>query len=170
MPDLLTHAAIGAMLRARAPWHSMGWFVLGSVLPDLASRLPVLGLVNASSAFGLTVSLPLLEGLSVCHTPLPYLLLCWLVALLVPRAHRAVAWWNLSAAGLLHLALDATQQHLQGGYMLLFPLSITRWELGWVQAETSLKVLPLLAVAVGVVLGVRWWRGRRLDSPDHHSK
>jgi len=161
MPDLLTHAAIGALVRSEAPRQGLLWFVVGSMLPDVASRLPALGLVTACGWFDFSVPLPLLEGLSVCHTPLPYLVLCWLLALCLPRAVRAVAWINLSLAGVLHLALDATQRHLGDGYRLLFPLVNTKWELGWIDAEASLRYLPLTGAVVLLALGIRWWRRRR---------
>lgn len=164
MPDPLSHAAIGALLRARAPAEPLAWFAVGSVLPDLSSRLPTLGLTALSELAGFEIPLPLLAGLSVCHHPLPYLLLCWLVALLLPRAVRLTAGLNLAAAGLLHLALDATQRHLEGGYRLLFPLSSGQWELGWIDADWSLHALPWLLLVVAGVFGVRAWRWRRASS------
>lgn len=164
MPDLLTHTGIGALLRVRRPRTALVWFVIGSALPDLASRLPGLGLALVSWITGIQMSLSVLEATGLCHTPLPYAVLCWLVALLLPRPIRATAAVNLLAGGWLHLALDATQTHLNGGYTLLFPFTLRRFELGWVEADDSLMLAPLFAAALATVVGWRWWRDRRAAS------
>ena len=159
MPDLLTHAGIGVLLRSRAPRSALVWFAVGSCLPDLASRLPGLGLALLSWLTGVPVSLPVLEATGLCHMPLPYLVLCVLVALLLPRPTRTTAFLNLWIAGWLHLFLDTLQRHLNGGYTLLYPFSLRRMELGLIENDASLRVAPLLALVA--VLGWRAYRGLR---------
>jgi len=162
VPDLLTHAGLGLLLRCRAQRSPLVWFVVGSALPDLASRLPGLGM--ALAAYLLDFGLPsnALEATGLCHMPLPYLLLCALIALLLRVDIRRMAFTNLALAGLLHLALDASQTHLVGGYRLLYPFSMVRWELGLIESEDSLSWLPWMALAVVTALAVRWWWARRV--------
>ncbi len=164
MPDLVTHAGVGVLLRARAPRSSLVWFAVGSCLPDLASRVPGLGLALASWLTGLPVSLPVLEATGLCHMPLPYLVLCGWVALLLPARTRATAFVNLWVAGWLHLSLDTLQRHLNGGYTLAYPFSMRRMELGWIENDASLTVAPVLGLALLGVLGWRIARGRPTGS------
>jgi hypothetical protein len=164
VPDLLTHAGIGLLVRAGAPRSPLVWFVVGSTLPDLASRLPGLGMVLASWLLGFGLPVNVLEATGLGHMPLPYLVLCGLIALLLPEDLRWTAWLNLSLGGLLHLALDTAQTHLVGGYRLLYPFSMQRWELGLIETEDSLALLPWLALVVAVVLAGRaWWSRRRVS-------
>lgn len=163
MPDLITHAGIGVLLRSPARRSALIWFAVGSCLPDLSSRLPGLGLALFSWLTGIQMSLPVLEATGLCHNPLPYLVLCALVALLLPAHTRRTAFLNLWLAGWLHLAIDTTQRHLNGGYTLLYPFSMRRWELGWFENDASLTVAPLFACALVAVLTVRAlaaWRAR----------
>ena len=162
MPDLLTHAGIGALLRVRATRSPLVWFVVGSCLPDLASRLFGLGIASASWIFDFRVSVSVLEATGLAHVPLPYLVLCLLLALLLPRTLRTVAFANLALGGLLHFAVDTLQTHLNGGYYLLYPFSMRRMELAWIDTADSLEFLPWLAVGVGIAYGVRWWWSRRV--------
>ena len=161
MPDLLTHASVGVFVRGKAARRALVWFVVGSCLPDLASRLPGLGLALAAWLLGVQIPLPMLEATGLCHNPLPYLVLSLLVAMCLPAQIRWIAWVNLVAGGLLHLAIDTTQTHLNGGYNLLYPFTLMRFELGWIEADASLSVLPYLATGALFVLGWRIWRFRR---------
>ncbi len=165
MPDLVTHAGIGALLRVRASRSALVWFTVGSCLPDLASRVPGLGLALISWLSGVPIPLPVLEATGLCHIPLPYLVLCALVALLLPRPIRGTAFLNLWAAGWLHLALDTTQRHLNGGYTLLYPFSSRRMELGWIENDASLYVAPLFGVVLLGTFGWRAIRARRAPAP-----
>ena len=161
MPDLLTHVSVGVFVRGRAARSALVWFVVGSCLPDLASRLPGLGLALAAWLMGIQIPLPVLEATGLCHNPLPYLVLCVLVAMCLPEQIRRMALLNLVAGGLLHLALDTTQTHLNGGYYLLYPFSMSRFELGWIEADASLVVMPYLLAGSLLVLGWRLWKVRR---------
>jgi len=164
VPDLLTHAGLGVLLRIRASRSPLVWFVVGSCLPDLASRLLGLGMVTASWIFGFRVSASVLEATGLAHVPLPYLVLCLLLALLLPHTVRSVAFANLSLGGLVHLGLDTLQTHLNGGYYLLYPLSMRRMELGWIETSDSLGLLPYLVPVVVIALGARGWWSRRVRS------
>lgn len=162
MPDLFTHVSVGLFVRSRAPRSPLVWFVIGSCLPDLASRLPGLGLAALAWLLDLRLPLPVLEATGLCHNPIPYLVLCLLVTMCLPEAMRRCALFNLAAGGLLHLAMDTTQTHLNGGYYLLYPFTLRRFELGWIEADASLSVMPYLVVGALGVLGWRLWsfRGR----------
>ncbi len=161
MPDLFTHASIGLFARSRAPRSPLVWFVIGSCLPDLASRLPGLGLAALAWLLDLQFPLPVLEATGLCHNPIPYLVLCLLVAMCLPAALRSTALVNLAAGGLLHLAIDTTQTHLNGGYYLLYPFTLRRFELGWIESDASLSVMPYLVTGALGVLGWRLWRVSR---------
>ena len=158
MPGLLSHATVGLFIRSRARRSALVWFVVGSCLPDLASRLPGLGLALAAWLVEFEVPLPVLEATGLCHNPLPYLVLCGLVTLCLPMDLRRVAGINLAAGGLLHLGLDTAQSHLNGGYYLLYPFSLERFELGLIESDASLTLLPYLLLGAVVLLGWKLWR------------
>jgi len=162
VPDLLTHAGLGTLLRIRARRSALVWFVVGSCLPDLASRLFGLGIATASWILDFRVSVSVLEATGLAHVPLPYLVLCWFVAMLLPRTLRYVAFVNLALGGLLHLGIDTLQTHLNGGYYLLYPFSVRRFELAWIETSDSLALLPWLVPVVAIALGSRWWVERRV--------
>lgn len=155
MADLLSHGLVGWIAGARSLDRvGLGWLVAGTVLPDLASRVPrvaletmgVHGLISGG-AFWRRVSL----GLELPHTPVGVVLVAVFVAAVLPSnwsmpsARRRIAML-LAGGGALHLLLDLLQEHITPGYHLLYPISATTWELGWLSTEASLAALPGLAL------------------------
>ncbi len=160
MADLVSHGLTGWILGVRRlDRPSLGWLVAGTLLPDLASRLPRLALhfgVEGGLVASSGTTLRLIEGLEFPHTPAGLVLVVGLVAvalpelLVLPLSRRRVAAM-LGAGGALHLALDLLQLHLAPAYPLAYPFTIDRWELGWVSTEASLIALPLLVAAAWAV-------------------
>jgi hypothetical protein len=161
VPDLLTHAALGSMLGVASRRRVLIWLVVGSVLPDLASRLPGLGMALASRLLGFSVSYDLLQSVELGHVPSAVVVLCLLIALLLPAHMRSAVLLGLGCGSMVHLALDTAQRHLTGGYLVLYPLSMKRFELGLVDSEASLDLLPYTVGAAVVLLVVRWASRRR---------
>ncbi len=155
MPDLLTHAAVGSMLGVAARRRVLVWLVVGSVLPDVISRLPGLAMALASRTTGLPVSYELLQAVGLGHVPLAVLAVCLIIALLLPAPVRSAAFLGLTSGALVHLALDTAQAHLVGGYMLLYPFSTRLFELGLMDAEASLDLLPWTMALAAAALGLR---------------
>lgn len=158
MPDLITHAGLGLLLRIPARRSPLVWFIVGSCLPDVAARLPALTLALASSVFQFSLSQAWMDGTGMLHLPLPFVLLCLLMALLLPLDIRRVAFVNLALGGVVHLTLDLTQYHLNGGYRVFFPFSMSMFELGWISNEASLDWLPYTVPVFALVLLIKVWR------------
>jgi hypothetical protein len=72
------------------------------------------------------------------------IVLAFTLAQLFPAAVRRAIFWNLFGGMLLHLALDVLQSHLSSGYLLLWPLSTTGFELRWMGSEDSVFLVPFL--------------------------
>lgn len=158
MADLISHSLLAYAVAARAPTPRASlWFVAGTVLPDAISRLPALALHGVADLASIDVPDPLFLGFDVLHTPVPYLLLCWLLALLAPAASRFLLFRCLALGGALHIAVDVLQRHLGGSYRLGYPFTLRSWEAGVFWTEDSIYAIPVLvplALAVGV------WRRR----------
>lgn len=160
MADLVTHAAVGALVKAASRGPHAAAFIAGNMLPDILSRLPalVLGYIHQH------VPLPhlLLYGWNPLHMPAGMILAAWLLALLFPVPIRRGVFLNLLGGMALHLGLDLLQSHLGVGYALCFPLSHTTYELGWIGSEATVPVALPLALFSWLV----WrWR-RRKPQPD----
>ncbi|MCB9777615.1 MAG: metal-dependent hydrolase [Alphaproteobacteria bacterium] len=165
MADLLTHAAVGLLLKrgqhaarqrtgaADRPLH-LASFVAGNLLPDLLSRLPV-AITSQLHSHGLKLPPVLLHGFGPLHVPAGMALASLALSLAFRREQRAAVFGNLFVGMLCHLALDLAQSHAGAGYLVAFPLSKTPWELGWIGTEATVPVaIPLLLLAL-------WsWRGR----------
>jgi hypothetical protein len=163
VPDLLTHALAGYLVRAAPGGLRPGasrpgsrgalprpvlWFVAATLLPDVAAQglytLPAI----ARRVFHLHPPAWMDNGAYVFHTPLAYALLCGFLTLLAPIGWRRRLFPALVGGGWLHLALDFLQRHLgPAPYHPLFPLSNWAWEAGWFWTETSLWAVPVLAAA-----------------------
>ena len=168
MPDLVTHLSSvllpGAALVALLPeGHRLRGTValcaLGTVLPDLTSRLPGLVLeVIAPVLF----RAPAWVGTSLGVFHMPVGMLCvgiWLTALFVPE-HRRRAAAALATGMTLHLALDLLQDHHGFGYVLFWPFSGHMVELGCVGSEASVPWAPLWALLTLLAwAGVLWRQG-----------
>lgn len=179
MADLVTHACTallpGAVFRTRG----VGVVALGAVLPDLAGRVIPLGLdlVGRHGA-------PLPEWATwpwtALHEPIGWSLTCGLLALAFVDGQRRRAFGLLALGCTLHTLVDLLQDHHGEGYLLLAPLSVRRFELGWIGSEATVPwALPLLAAtglawvpasverALGRVPEVGWLRVAAVLVPVH---
>lgn len=152
MPDLITHLSSvllpGAVLVALLPnGHKLRGTValcaLGTVLPDLTSRLP--GLVLELVAPVLRTPAWVGTSLGVFHMPVGMLCVgIWLTALFVPQ-HRKRAAVALAVGMTTHLGLDMLQDHHGFGYVLFWPFSGSTFELGCIGSEASVPWAPVWA-------------------------
>ncbi len=147
MPDLLTHWASaripGMFVRDR---RILAFLIFGSFLPDLAAKLPRI-LVWTDREF-----------LGPSHSLVGLLLICYAASLFVEERLRKPAFGALWAGGLLHLALDLTKDYV-GIYSagLLYPFSIRKFELRWIDPEDVVLLMPPAAA----VLVLAAWIERR---------
>jgi hypothetical protein len=149
VPDPLTHVCLAYLVgRAARLRRGLVAFLIGTLLPDLLTSAPttVLG--------GYWFWAP-------AHTPMGVLVWGYAASLLFRREDRRLTFGCLVAGGWLALALDAFQDHISGGYMLLFPFSWAEYELHVIGPEASLSWLPYLVGAVGLVELCGWLRRRR---------
>jgi len=151
--DLLTHGAVAVLVKASTGWRRPAVFVAGTLLPDVASRVPSigLGLVHVH-----LMRLPewMLFAWEPLHQPFGMALLAYLLAMLFPVAIRVSIFTNLLGGMALHLGLDLMQSHHGAGYMLAFPFDMGSFELGWIGSEATVPfALPLCLLA--------FWYGKR---------
>jgi hypothetical protein len=150
--DLITHAAVAVIVKAGTGWRMPAVFVAGTVLPDVASRVPAisLGYIHVHLA---PIPEWLLFAWEPMHQPLGMTLLAYLVSLFFRVSVRPLVFLNLLGGMALHLALDVLQSHHGAGYMLGFPFGTQAFELGWIGSEATVPLaVPLCAVA--------WWLAR----------
>ena len=167
MADLISHALSAVLVRGRRTADPvLLWFVTGTILPDLLSRAPFVALRLVQS-LGFIPEYSLQEnwiplGFNFPHTPAGIGLVALLCAVLVPRwlitplPRLGFALW-LSLGGLLHLAIDLLQEHLQAGYFLFYPFSVRAFELGLVRSDGSVLFLPVL-IGLTALLLTPWLR------------
>jgi hypothetical protein len=164
LADLITHAALAVLVKARRGSTHTPAFLAGTLLPDLLGRVP-----------GLTVlflrgrGLPLPDALAYLwepfHLPLGMALVAYLLSRMAPPERRAGVGRNLLGGGALHLAVDLLQRHLGTGYMIFFPFSTVQVELGWLGSEDTVFLAPPLALAAALAAWRRWGPPRRGSPP-----
>lgn len=139
MPDLLSHALLGhALYRlqrdevASRPG-AYALVMLGSLLPDLVSWLPMNVYLKLEAALDLPSEPE--RYFPPMHSPILVLLWCLLLALcFVPRERKsALAGLGLGAAG--HVVLDLLQRKYDGGYLVFYPLELRRHQVGLVSQD-----------------------------------
>ncbi len=155
MPDLVTHACTGFLVKAATRGDLVAAFVAGSVLPDLLSRAPVELLLLVD-----THLFPVPEMLIYIWAPthLPTGMVLWSMAFsfLYAESRRKRAFLNLLAGALLHLVLDLLQSHQGLGYFVFFPFYDKPMELGLLGTESTVWLAPPLVLLTWMV-----WRRRR---------
>lgn len=163
MADLLTHVAVGHILKRLSPHPSHPvLFALGNAAPDLIGRAPGLALYVLETLLKQDMPYSITLGFDAFHMPVSYTLSCLLLAWLLPEAWRKLVFLNLLLGGFLHFLVDLTQTHMDGGYRLFFPFSWVDFELGWIGSEDSLFVAaPLALCALAVEIRYRR-RAKRL--------
>ena len=163
MADLLTHGAVAVIAKAGIGWRMPAVFVAGTILPDVASRVPAmsLGFIHVH-----VTPIPqwMLFAWEPMHQPLGMLLLAYLISMFFGVAKRPAIFMNLLGGMALHLLMDLVQSHHGAGYMLGFPFATGSFELGWIGSEATVPVsLPLCVLA--------WWlvrnRGRGVSTPEN---
>lgn len=160
MADLVTHlctALLPGVLVGR--WRWVAPTALGTVLPDLGSRVVPLGLEQ----IGRLVPLPdvVFWPWGVLHEPVGCVLTAAAIALcFVPRDRRVVLAGLLLGCA-LHLGLDVLQDHHGEGYALLVPVSLATFELGWIGSEATVGWALPLAGLTGLAWTLRIWADRR---------
>lgn len=161
MADLVTHASVAFLCRVPCRSRMVPVFVLGSVLPDVFSRVPSI------LAWGFHQRVhPLPDMLLYCWTPahLPAGILVWtlLLTCLFREAERPAVFGNLLAGAGLHLFLDLLQHHHGQGYVVGFPFTDAQVELGLLGSEATVPwALPLAALAAITWWGPRLWGAAR---------
>lgn len=161
MGDLVTHLAVvlipaGLWIRR---WRVAALMGVGSVLPDVVSRVPGEGL-NQLRFAGAPVPDWSLMPWGVLHEPLCLCLVVTLVSLGFREQDRWIAWRALAVGAITHTLVDTMQYHYGAGYRLLFPLSFQQYELGWVGSEATVPLAPWLALVTVAIWGVRVARQR----------
>lgn len=139
MPDLFTHCSAGFLLgrHQKLGEPPLTLFVLGCAIPDILSRMPII-------ACHLFLGIDAYWFFSPLHSPLGFGLFCyWLTFWFAPESRRE-AFWLLLAGACFHQALDICQNQTLGGYLLLFPFSMTLFHLDWFDASDSLYLFPVL--------------------------
>ena len=145
MPDLITHIALGHLVRRpldiqhekrpTMPFRLIFYF--GTVLPDILTR-PWYIIFPETYEW----TLPF-------HTPLGMLLTCILISLLFAPSLRRRVFINLTAGAFFHFVLDSFQKTLTGNDYWLFPFSWRSYGLGIAWAD---EVMDLLPVWIGLAL------------------
>jgi hypothetical protein len=164
MADLVTHMCTGLIYKAVRSEPHVPIFVLGTVAPDLCSRVPSMALTWIGQR-GVAVPPALIHAFEPLHLPVGMLVLAALVAMLFSESSRRAVFMNFLGGMLLHLAVDLLQDHHGVGYVLGFPFLQRPFELGLVSSEASVRWVPgLLLVSLCLVV----WR-RRGDSEPRES-
>ena len=163
MADLVTHAAVGLLLKSVTARRHTAVLIAGTLLPDLLSRLPSM----VCSAARVVVEVPslLIYGWDPLHTPAGMLLSSYAISLLFVAEHRRGVFLNLLGGMLLHMAVDLLQSHLGVGYPVLFPFSLHAFELGLIGSEATVP----LAIPLAILAGVVWRRGQPSSEPSEAS-
>ena len=154
MPDPLSHVCLAYLAgRASRLRRSMPTFLVGTLLPDILTSTPAALLGGQGYWF-----------FAPAHMPVGVLLWGYAASLLFRREDRGLVFGSLVAGGWLALALDLLQDHIAGGYMLLFPFSWREFELHLVSPEASIAWLPILVPAAALVALVDFLRRRQRHS------
>jgi len=142
MPDLFTHyvAARAPGILVRDP-RLVALLVIGTFLPDLVAK----GLYW----FFLTEeTYPL-----ATHSLLGVLLISYLACLFVDEALRRPGFAMLTLGGLIHLLLDMIKDNLGSGAVRPFlPFSPFALELGWIDPENVVLLVPIDAALLAAIL------------------
>jgi hypothetical protein len=148
MADLVTHgcvAVLWACLPRRTPPGEahVAPFVLGTCLPDLASRVPAAAATVARWRWP-AIPEEAIHVFAPLHMPVGIVLVALLASYAFREEVRPAIARALVGGGLLHLAVDLTQRHLGVGYLLLYPFSTWDVELGWIGSEDTVLAVPVL--------------------------
>lgn len=142
MPDLFTHfvaaRAPGVFIRDR---RLVALLAIGTFLPDLVGK-------------GLYWVLQCGESFSAAsHSIVGVLLVSYLACLFIDEKLRRPGFAMLTAGGLIHLALDLIKNNLGSGSVHpLLPFHPFAVELGWIDPENVILLVPIDAVVLVAIL------------------
>lgn len=147
MPDLLTH-----LVAARVPCtflrdrRTQALLVIGTFLPDLAGK----GLYWVFQSRG-SFSQP-------THSVLGVILMSYLACLFLEESLRRPGFWALTAGGVIHILVDLIKDNQGTGACHLWtPFLRGGSELGWIEPENVVYLIPIDAL----ILGILWTLERR---------
>jgi membrane-bound metal-dependent hydrolase YbcI (DUF457 family) len=146
MADLFTHLVAarlpGAFVRDR---RLVALLVIGTFLPDLAAK-GLYWVLRSGDRYGLGT-----------HSILGVLAIAYLAGLFVEEELRRPAFAMLAIGGLIHLAVDLIKDNMDVGPSVLFlPFFTPSMELGWVDPENVILLVPLdAAILVALLLAER---------------
>jgi hypothetical protein len=148
MPDLMTHTFIGLILAKGKENRSkiqqgyflfVFFFLLGNILPDITSRVPMI------------VFPKLIPFFEPYHTLLGGLLFAYVFSLLFEENIRRPVFGFALAGSVFHQVTDLVQKNFFGsGYRLFFPLEL-EINIGFVWPEDSVYILPFLLLITFVL-------------------
>jgi len=150
MPDLFTHFVAarvpGAFVRDR---RLQALLVIGTFLPDLVAK-GLYWILRAGETFP-----------AASHSILGLLLISYLACLFVDESLRRPGFVMLALGGVIHVALDLIKDNMGVGSVFLFlPFSTRSFELGWIDPENVVLLVPLDAALLAGILLFEWSRGR----------
>ena len=150
MADLITHTAVAVIIKASAGWRMPAVFVAGTLLPDIASRVPVIGLGYIHVHL---IELPrwVMFAWEPMHQPIGMILFAYCVCLLFSASQRFLVFLNLLGGMALHMFLDVLQSHHGAGYMLAYPIHTSTFEFGWIGSEATVPFAIPLCLIAGLV-------------------
>ena len=142
MPDLFTHLVAarvpGLLVRDR---RLVALLVIGTFLPDLASK-GLYWILGSGDLYGIGT-----------HSILGVLALTYLAALFVEEKLRRPAFAMLAVGGLIHIAVDLLKDSMGTGPSVLFlPFFTGSVELGWIDPENVILLVPLSAAILVTLL------------------
>jgi membrane-bound metal-dependent hydrolase YbcI (DUF457 family) len=143
VPDLFTHLVAarfpGAFIRDR---RLQALLVIGTFLPDLAFK-GLYWVMQTRESFGAS-----------SHSILGVLLISYLSCLFLEEAIRRPGFVALAVGGLIHIAVDLMKYNLGAGACRPFlPFSLVGVELGWIDPENVVLLLPIdAAILVAALL------------------
>ena len=143
MPDLFTHVASGFLVGRRFfVDHRLGFILLGSMLPDLMSRVPQILLQRL-------LDLPVAHFFSAFHTPAALIVSSYLISFVFASSVRKLGFWLMLSGSLFHFALDLMQRlFYKPKYMPWFPFSFEAVQVPWFHIHASLLVAPIFFLAM----------------------
>jgi hypothetical protein len=152
MPDLFAHfssAYLPSRYQRLRQYDAL--LVLGTVLPDLLARIPIVIFVR-------WMDLPVVYSFRALHSPIAMILVCYMISFLFERSTRIKSFYSLAAGSCIHLVLDLMQQQFfEGVYTPFVPFSLKTVQWGWFHYNASLLCFPLLLILVIFF----WFRERR---------
>jgi len=147
MPDLFTH-----LVAARVPGSFVrdkrlqALLVIGTFMPDIAFK-GLYWIMQTRESFA-----------APSHSIVGVLIISYLACLFIDEALRRPAFIALAAGAMIHIAVDLIKFNLGAGACRpLLPFSSAGMELGWIDSENVVYLIPIDAA----ILAAAWFLERR---------